>query len=238
MEWKKKEISRELKKMYEAPEPTGKKEFLRQFDTCYLSMGQFMWQQFWYIKKRMWIISAGVFFLGAVLCRSLDRETVWAISALVPFLALTLLTESGKSRAYRMDELEYATRFSLKSLLLARMGVLGLCHGVLLCLLFLCMNAGFLPGPGDLFYLLVPYLLTVCLGLAFLRRFRGKETVYVSMGIPVLVSLCMVMLNQVFPVFYGITMVKWWALASVLVMFFTVKETVLFCRQTEELAWS
>lgn len=224
--------------MYQAPEPVGKKEFLKQFDTCYLSMWQFMWQQFWYIKKWMWFISAGVFLFGTVLCRSLDRETVWILCALVPYLALTLLTESGKSRAYHMDELEYATRFSLKSLLLARMGVLGICHGVILFFFFICMNTGFLPDPGDLFYIIVPYLLTVCLGFKFLRIFRGKETVYISVGIPAFVSLCMVMINQMFPIIYGIAMVKVWVLASVIVIIFTVKETALFIKQTEELAWN
>ncbi|MCM1258950.1 MAG: hypothetical protein NC307_14015 [Roseburia sp.] len=238
MKWKKKKIGQELKKMYEAPEPVGKKEFLKQFDTCYLSMGQFMWQQFWYIKKWMWFISAGVFLFGAVLSGSLDRETVWVLCALVPYLALTFLAESGKSRAYRMDELEYATRFSLKSLLLARMGALGICHGAILFLLFLCMNTGFLPKPVDLFYVIVPYLLTVCLGLKFLRRFRGKETVYISVGIPVFVSLCMVMINQMFPVIYGIAMVRVWALACVFVIFFTGKEAALLIKETEELAWN
>ena len=139
MRWKKKQIKQEFIKLYEAPEPPGKQEFLKQFDTCYLSMGQFMWQQLLYIKKWMWLFSAGIFFLGTMLGRNLDRETVWVISALIPFLALTFLTESGRSKIYGMEELEYATRFSLKSLMLARLGVLGLFHGVILLLLFLCI---------------------------------------------------------------------------------------------------
>ncbi len=223
--------------MYEAPEPLGKQEFLKQFDTCYLSGGQFMWQQLFYIKKWMWIFSAGIFFLGAILSRNLDRETVWVISALIPFLALTLLTESGRSRVYGMDELEYATRFSLKSLMLARMGSLGLFHGVILLLLFLCIGTGFFPEPEDMLYFLVPYFLTVSLGLSLLRRFRGREILYISLGVPAFVSLFVAVANQIYPL-YSISMVKWWGIACLLVMIFTVKETVLFFRQTEELLWS
>lgn len=196
-----------------------------------------MWQQLFYIKKWMWIFSAGIFFLGAILSRNLDRETVWVISALIPFLALTLLTESGRSRVYGMDELEYATRFSLKSLMLARMGSLGLFHGVILLLLFLCIGTGFFPEPEDMLYFLVPYFLTVSLGLSLLRRFRGREILYISLGVPAFVSLFVAVANQIYPL-YSISMVKWWGIACLLVMIFTVKETVLFFRQTEELLWS
>lgn len=237
MRWKKKQIKQEFIKLYEAPEPPGKQEFLKQFDTCYLSMGQFMWQQLLYIKKWMWLFSAGIFFLGTMLGRNLDRETVWVISALIPFLALTFLMESGRSKIYGMEELEYATRFSLKSLMLARLGVLGLFHGVILLLLFLCIPQGFFPGPKDLMYVLVPYFLTVSLGLSLLRRFRGREVLYISLGVPAFVSLFVAVANQKYPL-YSISMVKWWGIACLLVMIFTVKETILFFRQTEELLWS
>lgn len=223
--------------MYEAPEPMGKQEFLKQFDTCYLSMGQFMRQQIWYMKKWMWFFSAGIFFLGAMIGRKLDRETVWVISSIIPFLALTFLTESGRSKAYGMDELEYATRFSLKSLMLARMGVLGLFHGVILLLLFLCIHPGFFPEPEDMLYILVPYFLTVSIGLSLLRRFRGRETLYISMGVPAFVSLFVGVANQIYPL-YSISMVRWWVLAWAFVIVFTVKEMILFFRQTEELIWS
>ncbi len=121
--------------------------------------------------------------------------------------------------------------------MLARLGVLGLFHGVILLLLFLCIPQGFFPGPKDLMYVLVPYFLTVSLGLSLLRRFRGREVLYISLGVPAFVSLFVAVANQKYPL-YSISMVKWWGIACLLVMIFTVKETILFFRQTEELLWS
>lgn len=70
MRWKKKQIKQEFIKLYEAPEPPGKQEFLKQFDTCYLSMGQFMWQQLLYIKNGCGFFPPESFFWGQCLAET------------------------------------------------------------------------------------------------------------------------------------------------------------------------
>lgn len=60
-----------------------------------------------------------------------------------------------------MEELELATRFSLKSVLLARLCLVGSLHAVLLlCLTLLCRGTGAASFGRTVVYLLVPYLLT------------------------------------------------------------------------------
>ena len=154
-----------------------------------------------------------------------------------PFSSPDVFDGERQVKIYGMEELEYATRFSLKSLMLARLGVLGLFHGVILLLLFLCIPQGFFPGPKDLMYVLVPYFLTVSIGFSLLRRFRGREVLYISLGVPAFVSLLVAVANQMYPL-YSISMVKFWGLAGLFVMIFTVKETILFFRQTEEFVWN
>ena len=46
---------------------------------------------------------------------------------LLPFVALLAVTEGTRSAVYGMEELELATRFSLKSVLLARLCLVGTC---------------------------------------------------------------------------------------------------------------
>ena len=73
-----------------------------------------------------------------------------------------------------MEELELATRFSLKSVLLARLCLVGSLHAVLLlCLTLLCRGTGAASFGRTVVYLLVPYLLTAYGGLWLSRRLRG-----------------------------------------------------------------
>ena len=55
----------------------------------------------------------------------MEKDVLWIISALIPFIAMSILTENARSGIYLMAELEMAARFSLKSVILARMEILG-----------------------------------------------------------------------------------------------------------------
>ena len=77
-----------------------------------------------------------------------------------------VVTEQNRFHIFLMSELEMAARFSLKSVVLARMEILGIVH--LLVLLFLIPVCARLHGTSVFqtgLYLLVPYLLTADAGL-------------------------------------------------------------------------
>lgn len=238
MKWNNEKIKQELKRVYDVPQPVKKKEFLKQFDIPHISMGKFMWEQLWYVKMWVWLLTGCIFILAIWLSKYMEKEQVWMIYALIPFLALTILTENAKSNAYGMDELEYATRFSIKNLLLARMGVLTILHGAVFLVIMVCLKKILLPMMSNVFYILVPYFFTVCLGFYFLRKFRGRESTYISIGISVFVSSFISISRQVVPFIYNLEMVKWWVAAFIFIFVFTIKEAVLFYKKTEELSWN
>lgn len=94
------------------------------------------------------------------------KDVMWGISALLPFAAVSVVTEQNRFHIFLMSELEMAARFSLKSVVLARMEILGIVH--LLVLLFLIPVCARLHGASVFqtgLYLLVPYLLTADAGL-------------------------------------------------------------------------
>lgn len=239
MKWTKKQIKRELKKAYEAPETERKQEFLRQYQSPYISTMQFMRWQLCYIKKWVWVISGFIFLAGAGCSVYMEKEAVWMVSALIPFLALTIMIENAKSTAYRMGELEYTTRFSLKNLLLARMGALAVLHGVVLIgTIPLCVAGSSLSIFLGGLYILIPYFLTVYIGLFLLRRFRGKEIFYAGISIAIFISFFMSISRYAIPFLYSEEMGKWWLAALLLVMLAIAREGAFFFRQTEELAWN
>lgn len=65
---------------------------------------------------------------------------LWITAALLPFLVPLAVSEGAKSTLYGMEELETASRFSRKSVLLARLCLIGTFHAVLLLALTLLLG--------------------------------------------------------------------------------------------------
>lgn len=137
------ELKKALQDAFEAPAPKRKEAFLRSVPQPGISNLSFMISQAGYIRKRVWGISGvlfGVAYLGACV---LGQDVMWVISALLPFAAVSVVSEHHRSYVFQMSELEMAARFSLKSVALARIGILGISH--LLLLLFLIPACAVVP---------------------------------------------------------------------------------------------
>lgn len=192
----KRELKKELEYAFEAPEPLHKKAFLRRLEQPKISMPAFIFSQIGYIRRWIWILSVLVFVLSVMGAVWMPADTVWVISALMPLLALTVVSESGRSENYEMAELEMATRFSLRSVILARLGILGAENLVILGIL---MPVGmWKQGFGAIqagIHILLPYLMMTFAGISIVRRIRGREAVYICVGVAVCVSFLVMTLH-------------------------------------------
>lgn len=56
------------------------------------------------------------FLIALMGARAFEKDVLWVISALIPFIALSLVTENARSNTYSMAEFEMSARFSLKVL--------------------------------------------------------------------------------------------------------------------------
>lgn len=232
----KRNLITELFYAFKAPEPLRKKEFLKKLPTPKIHMYEFIISQIGYIRSWIWCVSVLVFGLsigGSVL---LPAEVLWPISAFSPLLALTVVTECGRSESYEMAELEMATRFSLKSVVIARLGILGVEN---LIFLFLMIPVGiwkheFSPVRMGL-YILTPYLLTTFTGLYIMRKFKGLEAALICAGIAGIVSFSLYMFQHSYPQVYQNDNLVWWALAALLLCTGAVKQTWQVINRTEEL---
>lgn len=232
-------LKEELKQFYDAPAPLKKQAFLRRLPQRSLSCQNFILQQAAYIRKWVWLISFAVFALSMTGSILLDRRLLWICSAMMPVAALSAVTENTRSAFYRMEELEMACRFSLKSVLLARMGILGTLHLFLLgTLIPLIWKADFFAFLRAGVYLLMPYLLTTFLCLAATRRMRGSESLYACMGIAVLVSGVYFYLQYTAAFLFYAKYFQWQFAALLLLVFATAKEYRKKIYQTEELTWN
>ena len=222
--------------LYQPPAPQRKGAFLERLEPPGLSTGDFLFSQLFYLRPWSWLLAAAIFAAALFLMKNRLPEQIRLVSALLPFAALSTVTELHRSARYRMEELEMASRFSLKTLLLARLTLLGLGNLLLLCALFPLMTGwGQLPLAETGFYLLCPYCLTSLLCLMITRRFRGGESVYLCAGAAAAVSALCSMWQEKPPVLFqetgyvGITLLL---LALMLLEY----RRYLFCG--EELVWN
>lgn len=230
---------KELKDLFEPPEPLYKKEFLRQLEQPKISTFQFVCSQTGYIRKWIWAFSALVFAVSAAGVFFCSLDMLWGISAFTPLLALTVLSESGRSGNYGMEELEMATRFSLRSVILGRLGILGTGNGILLCLLLPIgiWNSMISPIRAGV-YIVTPFLLTAFSGLWIVRKFKGREAVYFCMGIAACVSFSVFFSHMTFPQIYQGDYFAWWIAGGGLLFLGTAKQCCNMINRTEEFVWS
>lgn len=230
-EWK-----AQLRSIYEAPPPQHKKEFLQKWNRPQMHIGAFLFSQLSYIRKWIWGISAVSFAASVFGVIVSYRNLVWLISALTPLLAVTVISECGRSEHYEMAELEMVTRFSLKSVLFARLWILGGGNALLLCLM---LTAGIWKGESEPLQtgmcILIPYLLTAFIGLCIVRRFRGREAMYFCIGIAAAIgSFIFLSRDMLTRIYQGYDPI-WWGCIMLLLCGGVIRQYRNIIVETEEL---
>lgn len=238
-----------------APTPQKKKEFLEylQKENVYevniksqkaqsahtantpIGTVSFMLSQTAYIRKRVYLASLLILALAVMVADHMGTDSVWVVAAMMPFIALCMAAESARSETYGMAELEMASRFSIRSIMLARIGTIGLVHMVLLCILIpVISHSAFLSLIQTGIYLLVPYLAASVLELAAVRRHRGKEAISICMAISVMVSLLNTVVKELLTHLFGSKQFAIWLVLAVYLTGRTVLEYRRMIYQTEE----
>lgn len=208
----------QLKQVFQPPEPEKKREFLRTLPKQKPGFGTLLLSQAAYIRPWVWATSFLMFGAGALFAAFLNMDTVWFISAITPFMALLLLLELARSSAYGMAELELSTRFSLRTILMARMVMLGAAQlSGLVITVFVAGSAGKQMLQKGM-YLLVPYLMTTLLGLVVLRRIQGKEGMAACGAVSAFVSVLLPLSRIFLPELYGKEARLTWILAALLLL--------------------
>ena len=171
-------IIAQMKEICRSGGPEGKREFFRELRArgllhrrpVAMSHGEFLVGQLFYIEKWVWVLS-GMLMLFTILACS--RNTGNYPFALTPLLAVGILAETGRSYRWKMAELEYAARFSLRSIVLARMFLVGLIDTAGLLIVTAAVRSYLTYSLLRVFlYMMVPYLLAAFLGSLYERKKR------------------------------------------------------------------
>ena len=222
----KSQLKSQMKMIYEAPVPQGKEAFLQKIER---------------MEKEEWNWLVSVLFFAAVIVaeQSVKGRTLWGLSAFVPYLALMVVAEGLRSTRYRMEELELASRFSVKYILLARLGALGLFQ---LCLLLLLMPFLYTIRREAILeigiHILLPWLSTVFVMFLMIRKMHGRESHSLCVGTAVIVSGACLTFGIMNVSMFDLAGAGVWTLLLVSGAVLAGREVYQFIRQSEELQWN
>ena len=213
-------IARQMRKSCISPAPERKEEFFRSMiekglmerRPAVISHKEFLAIQFRYIEKWIWVLSGFLLLFIAWIC---SRNTGNYPFALTPLLAAGVLFETGRSRRWNMAELEQAARFSARSVMLARLFLLGAVNTVGLMIVIVAVRPFFAYSPVRVFlYMMVPYLTASLLGSVYERRYRGDPG-WGSVLICILSSAVFAFVSHFFNPLYEDRLTVLWAAALI-----------------------
>ena len=171
-------IIAQMKELCRSGEPEGKREFFSRLQAqgllhrrpVVMNHGEFLARQLCYIEKWVWMLS-GMLMLFIIWACSMNSGNY--PFALTPLLAAGILAETGRSYRWKMEELEYAARFSLRSIVLARMFLVGLIDTAGLLIVVAAVRSYLTYSLLRVFlYMMVPYLTAAFLGSLYERKKR------------------------------------------------------------------
>ena len=235
------QLKRSIQKAFAAPKPDQqeKARFLRTLPAPRISMFRFILVQASYMRKMTLVFSVLLLLPAVIGAKHISENTLWIVSAFVPILGLLAVTESTRSTTYGMSEFEMSTRFSLKSVVLARMSILGLINFAVIAILTpLCRIGNDFSLLRTGMYLMVPYLLTVNFSLWITRQVNSRETIYGCMCVAVIVSGINTGLHFVTDLIYQEIYTGWWIALSVSLFIGLAYEIHCTIKRTEEYTWN
>ncbi|MBE5972605.1 MAG: hypothetical protein E7246_08835 [Lachnoclostridium sp.] len=229
----------ELKQAFDAPLPLQKIEFLNKLELPQMTLHSFLISQIGYIRKWSWYVSTLVFAIAVLGLAFFPEAVLWLISGLTPLLSLTIVSESGRSELYNMAELEMSTRFSLRSVTFARLGILGLTNLLLLGILLPIGLWSSTVNPfAAVLYIFTPFLLTTFIGLYIVRKSRGREAMHACVGTSVGISISLFLSHNIIPFIYQEQCLSVWLAAALALLFGNGKQCITIIKQKEDFVWN
>ena len=175
-------IIEHLKEICQTPEPEEKEAFFQGLKERGLTSrrpeainhGDFLLRQFFYVGKWIWLLSAVILLCITGICYGNTGNYPFAIT---PLLAVGILVETGRSFRWKMAELEYVAIFSLRSVMLARMFLVGIVETAGLIVVICVVRPWFSYSLIRVFlYMMVPYLAASLSGSVYERKTRSDNS--------------------------------------------------------------
>lgn len=233
-------IKRALPDVAPSPDHNRKDQFIKAYRRKYartqISMVDIIKSQFGYIRMPVWLISIAALIV-AIWGIQEDREVLFAVSAIMPFVSGIAIFDFLRSGMYGMTELESVTLVSKRGILFSRFICVGIAHIILLAVL--AVIVGKQSGYGCLLtgaMLTIPYLISSIASMELERTDFGRKNVMGCIVVSVIVSGIIIVLHNEHELFSEKYQAVWYLAAMVLIIMECIEIRKTF--RWEEYAWN
>lgn len=232
-------IINELKNAYNVKPSNRKNEFLRSIKKNDMSTLEFVLLQSKYLHSflfiRCFLFSLVLIF---VCLYSNNEDALLFCSALIPFIVLVIMYEIDTSRLFKMEEIEQATKFSLRMIIFARMLIAGIVSLLsLLILTFVTYKTKQISIMEIMTSFFLPYFLSVYGCLVILRKYRDSGIKY-SFILTTIISLIFIAF-RVLPVISHMVFETYAGMILLIVfMSLCVIESKNYIKNSKEVIWN
>lgn len=229
-----KQLQEEIKTYFDAPKPVEKREFIRKFPTRDISINEFIKIQAGYIRKPVWLMSILAFAIVIIGSYKMLANTILITASIVPFIAVLTVFEAIRSQTFHMAELERATRFSLRSIIFARMVIIG---GFELLMFVIAVPVLYVSFGYSLImtgaFLLVPYLATSIICMELERTTYARDNSYICVGVALAISVLSIWISGTYTDMFKVQYNMRWLMAVIILLFIMILEYRRFYNTSE-----
>jgi hypothetical protein len=174
-----KEIKTMLKNAYVAPETEKGKKFVRKYGQRSLQLSSIIKMEFRYMGLKSILTGAVLVALLLMAAGTENTDMVWVIASFAPACVLTPMVLLSRSERFGMEELEAASRFSLRFIRIVRMFILGIFSLLLLLSVGIVLRITAAASVMEHMMLVVfPYLVSAYGAMLVTRKWHGKENIF------------------------------------------------------------
>ena len=232
-----KEIQKLIKSAYFLPESKEEIEFIKRHEKRSLRIFEIVKHEFSFMGVQSIFSAIILCLVFYVLSKSESIDLVWGASAFLPVCSVIPILFLEKSNRYGMNELEAASRFSLRFIKLVRAFIVGIFSLILIggvCLIL--SHSGSVRGIEFVMLIAFPYMLSNCLAMHVARKWHRKDNI---IGLILVCLLCSVVPFGVRAIINmgQIATISCWIvfIATAVVL---VREFSMYIRESENLSWN
>ncbi len=230
-------IKSAIKRSFIPPPSKKREQFINSISFPKAKFSELVTSQIGFIRKRVWLLfifCVCTAFLYAKFGSTSDN-LVSAVSALLPFISLCIITELHISLSYNMEETELACKHSLPKITLIRLAILGTVSFAVLGLLVLIVGKSDFGTIRNTVYITVPFLLTCYISLFIITKMHRKETIYVCAAVSGIVSVFVIVSGGSFSFIYSAEYTFIWIILSILLTGLVIFRLIKYIKLQEEL---
>lgn len=191
--------------------------------TGYVGRYCLVWQALW-IGIFFWMMHAG---MPAYIAGGERNGILVVLSLLSPLLVLFTVEEITKVYQKSMLEIEYATKYSLRSVVMSRMVILCTAHSVVLAVCTACLPVQEAFGALHLLvYGFTPMVLMTGILMKLMQYFHGKMLRSAAVGVYVLMVILAIVGSREYFGWYQPSCFKIWCLACGIGIVFGMRQFV------------